>query len=168
MKLACSAINFAEIEFFVDRAAGKKRIRRVIFDAPVMFFSRRQSTEDIPAEYYQDNIKFVLYKKSFSINALTESLSEAKNLIRKKTRHVSRDELYDWNIGRKCGEKYFEKIVKLGLDNRLNLWYHTAKQGRNGSPPTPYRREVKAWKSALSKETIVIFSANKFPTSTQR
>ena len=121
MKLACSAINFAEIEFFVDRAAGKKRIRRVIFDAPVMFFSRRQSTEDIPAEYYQDNIKFVLYKKSFSINALTESLSEAKNLIRKKTRHVSRDELYDWNIGRKCGEKYFAQALLYGEETQFGF-----------------------------------------------
>jgi hypothetical protein len=37
--------------------------------------------------------------------------------------------------GKNKAEKNFEKKLKKGVDNGLNLCYHIAKQGRNGSPP---------------------------------
>lgn len=107
VKLACSAINFSEIDFFIDYAAKKKKIKRVMFDAPVTFFCREQTTREIPKEYYQDSVKFTLFKKGFSINSVIDSFAEAKNLISKKSKHITRDELYDWNLKRKCSEKAF-------------------------------------------------------------
>ncbi|MBO7742036.1 MAG: hypothetical protein J6S21_05725 [Victivallales bacterium] len=109
MKLACSAMNFAEIAFFTDQAVRLKPVKRIMFDAPAAFFTHPQTLDDLPMEYYQDDFRSVLFSKSFSINALLEATDTFRNLCRGKVKSVSRDALNDWNRRVKCSEKEFAK-----------------------------------------------------------
>ena len=121
IKLTCSGSNFAEVKFFTDYTVRKKKIKRIMLDAPVTFLPWEQTLKDIPMEYYQDNMKILFFKKSFSINAVVNAFSDLKSKITGKTKYISRDDLYDWNLGRKCGEKYFAQRLLYDKRTEFNI-----------------------------------------------
>lgn len=111
IKLSTSGANFVEMNEFLKFALKHKKVKRVLLDAPVQFYARKQTLKDFPKEYYSDKIIWMRLKKSLSINALLDEFKFFRNILRGKVKYTNRDELYDWNKKHSCSEKVFAKNI---------------------------------------------------------
>jgi hypothetical protein len=111
IKLSAPGASFAEMKEFLKFAVKYKKIQKVLLDAPVEFYAKKQSLQNFPMEYYNGKIIWMRLKKSLSINMLFDEFTFVRKILRGKVKYITRDELYDWNIFLACSEKIFAKHI---------------------------------------------------------
>ena len=129
IKLSAPRANFAEMKEFLKFAVKHKKIQKVLLDAPVEFYAKKQTLQNFPMEYYNGKIIWMRLKKSLSINMLFDEFTFVRKILRGKVKYITRDELYDWNITYACSEKIFAKYILFHKYSNLltqNNGYETA------------------------------------------
>ena len=111
IKMTMPGANFKEISFIAEYAMKYRDIKIAMLDSSVYFFRQKITLEQIPKEHYKEKNHFTMLKKSLAITDFVQAIDFFIKFIKGKVKYTTRDELYDWNLSNKCGEKYFAKAL---------------------------------------------------------
>ena len=120
-KLTFSGANPAEIDFLVDKIAGKQKIRRIMIDILIPYWGGKADLKEIPVGLYGEEAEIERFKNSFSINAVVEAYGNISGFLQGKMKFTDRDSLYDWNRKRKCGEKFLAENLLYGTEKGYEI-----------------------------------------------